>query len=314
MKTERRRDLETNELAQRLNEGIEQVKPYTGPLIAGAVLIVLFLAGISWWNSYTASREEAAWDEFALARMNSDPELKRLQQIADAEDYSGSEMQQWAYLDWADRQLSLASRFYLVDREAAYDRLRSIAGIYQQLATSASEDDLRQRARFGLARVYELQNKVDQAREQYLQVNGELRALAAERAARLESEKVQQNIDWLATAELPERDPDTELGAQAARPEFDATLPSTGSEGTPQETRSLDEILGDFTSGLDQDDRYGTADDAESAEETFPEADGTESMDDFFNRYNEQPPTDTVETESADETSSAAEEETADQQ
>jgi hypothetical protein len=135
----------------------------------------------------------------------------------------------------------LAAQAYLRDRAAASSRLQGVIGIYDGLTTSARDERIRDRAHFGLGRVYELQNKLEQARQQYGLVTGDLVGLASERAEQLASEEVQQACAWLATAELPPRDRTGGQGASGTRPDFQADLP-TAEDGE----RRLEQLLDDF--------------------------------------------------------------------
>jgi len=227
MKTERRHDLETNSLALKLTHWIESVKPHSRLVLGLVSLVVVLLVISSTWSSYLVSAEKVAWDAFALARNTTDPELMAVQKLGTAEEYAGTRMQEWAQITWADRQVTLAAGVYLRDREAAQDRLRGVIGLYDGLATNGLDQQIQNRARFGLARVYELQNKVEQAALEYALVEGDLAPMASERAKQLQTEDVKESCNWLATAELPKLDLTGGQGATGVRPNFDALLPVT---------------------------------------------------------------------------------------
>ena len=248
MKSEHRHDLQTNELSAGLAHWVEKVKPFTGQIITGAVLLALVSAGLALWGSNSEQREQEAWDAFALASDTSDPELKGLYRVADDEQYAGTKMQEWAYVGWADRQVLTAMSSYLYDRKMTDDRLKSVTGIYEELAGKAADPQVRNRARFGLGRVYELQNKLDEASQQYQSVRGDLQPQASERAKQLESEGVRKACSWLATAELPKRDLTGGQGASGERPEFDASLPAIQSSKDGISAENFEKLLGDLNS------------------------------------------------------------------
>ncbi len=283
MKTERRHDLETNELARKVTRWIETIKPYSTQLVGGAVLVLGIAFMSSMWGSISQSKEQAAWDAYVLAFnfTGGDIELMGLQKVANDEAYEGTAMQEWAYVTWADRQLILASHAYLIDRDSAQDRLRRVLGIYEQLASGAGDTNVMNRARFGLARVYEMQGKVEEARSQYALVEGELESIAADRATQLESESAQEAIAWLASAELPRRNLQNAPGVPGSRPEFNAPLPSASPPSSGLGTRSLQDVLGEFGDESAADDRYSSEDSSsEPAEDSpaddSPADDGTE--------------------------------------
>jgi len=276
MKNERRHDLETNELAAGLTQWIKKFKPYTGQMITGLILLIGVYIGLAIWDSYGAQRERDAWDAFALASDTNDRELKGLQRVAGDEKHAGTKMQEWAYVGWADRQVLLAQQTYLIDRESANDRLRNALGIYEGMASDASDPQVRNRARFGLARVYELQNKLEEARQQYLLVRGDLEPQAGERAKQLESEEVREACNWLATAELPRRDLTGGQGTIGARPDFDAATPSADAGAAP---KSLEDLLGEFNSETPSEERYEKESGDEATEETQPAVEDDSSAD-----------------------------------
>ena len=245
MKSEHRHELQTNELSAGLAGWIDKVKPFTGQIITGAVLLALVYAGLAVWDARSAEKEKAAWDAYALALDTSDPEMKSLQRIANDDQYAGTKMQEWAYMGWADRQVLNAMGSYLFDRKITKDRLQGVSDIYEQFSSRAADPQIQNRARFGLARVYELQNKLDEARQQYLTVRGNLQPQASDRAKQLESKDVLEACSWLATAELPKRDLTGGQGATGARPEFDADLPDAQSTLDVIGEKSIEELLGD---------------------------------------------------------------------
>lgn len=268
MKSEHRHELETNELSASLAKWIEGIKPYSGQIITAIVLLSVAYVGFTLWGVQSAQHEQEAWDAFALATDTSDPDLDSLRKVASDEQYAGTAMQEWAYAGWADRQVLLAINEYLYDRESANKRLESCQGIYQELAAGAGDQQVQNRARFGLARVLEMQNKLDEAKQQYLTVRGPLQLQAEERAEQLGSEEVQTACNWLATAELPKRDLSGGGGAAGERPEFDVSLPETSpAQGDSINQKSLEELLGGFNNDEDNSNRYGEEDESPADDE-----------------------------------------------
>ncbi|MCH8839192.1 MAG: hypothetical protein IH831_00660 [Planctomycetes bacterium] len=273
MKTERRHDLETNELARWAAAKIEKIKPYSTQLVGGVVVLLGMAVVGSMWSSVSESQQEAAWDAYALAVNTSDMEMDNLQRVATNDAHAGTVMQEWAFATWADRQLALASQAYLIDRTDTKERLRRVVSVYEQLAESAGDEQLRNRARYGLAQVYEMQNRLDDARRQYDLVQGDLEAIARVRADHMLAPGVQEAYDWLATAELPRRALRDAPGTPGSRPAFEAELPDTSSVPLNLGTRSLEEIFGRPSEGESQD-RYETSSapaEKESFEDIFGE-------------------------------------------
>jgi hypothetical protein len=292
MQSERRHELETNTLAKELNEWGAKIQPYSSAILIGVAVLVGIYAAYSFWTAHTAAQEREAWDEYQLAVLQGDDELRQVERVARGEDFAGSRMQEWAYITWADRQLWLAAREYLVNREAAKERLNDIAAIYEQFADMAVNADVKNRARLGLARVSEMQNDLDEARRQYALVQGPLKPVADARLKELESEEAEKVTQWLATVELPKRAPPAGGGLPGGRPEFEATLPDADAGlGDPFEaSRSLEEILGGLTAGDEgaagsEEDAAGAADaeaeptDAGTATEADQSGNGAQGAD-----------------------------------
>lgn len=284
MKTERRHDLETNELARRATVWIEKVKPYSAQIVGVVVVLLGLWVVATVWASISAIQDEEAWDAYGLALTSNDLEMLKMHQVANDEQYAGTTVQEWALAAWADRQLYIATRQYLMDRSAALERLQRIVGAYEQLAENADDDQVRNRATFGLARVYELQDKLDEAREQYDRVEGDLQPLARMYADRLLNPDAKETYAWLSTAELPRRSAAGGPGAPGDRPVFGAELPGA-TDPTGLNLRTLEDILG-FPADAPADDRYETDDkpDEESteAEQTEDADEATETGDDIF--------------------------------
>ncbi len=294
MKSERRHDLETNELAVRVQAWLDRAKPYASQiaLVLFGVAVLAFL----WmeWGSATSATEEAAWDEYTLASYSSDPELNSMKLLAENEEYAGTPVPEWAYLAWCDRQLLLASQSFLVDRAATMSRLEKVQEIYQALANDSGNPQLQDRARFGLAQALEMQGKLDEARAAYQRVKGDLTPLAENRAEQVESDKVKEAYNWLTTAELPKRETSGTGAIPGTRPNFDADIPAPMPSSNPlNDTRTLEEILSSSTGGSSNENRYGEGEgtetgtdnaipaesDSDSAGETS-EPDGNESQTD----------------------------------
>ena len=256
MKTERRHDLETNSLALKMTQWIETIKPHINKLLGAVAVIVGLMAINSIWNSKSAANEQNAWDAFAQARTSTDPELMSVQKLAESEEFAGTRMREWAQIVWADRQVLLSARTYLFDRKAALSRLRGVIGIYDGLTTSASDPELRDRAHFGLGRVYELQNKVNLAQQQFAKVQGDLGPIASQRAEQLQSGGVKDDCEWLATAELPKRDLTGGQGASGQKPSFNATIPKTSATDSAAEQVGLEDLLENFSGDEKVEDRY----------------------------------------------------------
>jgi hypothetical protein len=253
MHTERRHELETNTLAKGLTDWGDKLRPYTNLiLLVIAAMIGVYIAG-SMWNSYRATRDRAAWDDYQMALFEGDGEQRTLQRLASSEDHEGTGMQEWALVGWADRQLLRASQMYLNNREEAQKRLDRVIEVYGEFAENGSGPEIRNRSRLGLARAYEMRNDLTKARAEYARVEGALAEVAAERLKQLESKPAQEAIAWLATTELPKPTTPSGPGTPGDRPGFEATAPAADKAGEMKfdTTKSLEEILGGVQPGAE---------------------------------------------------------------
>lgn len=287
MKSEHRHELETNTLSRELAGWIERIKPYTTTIFVGiAVLAGLYFVAM-WWSAERAELDRRFWEEFQVTLSDSDPEYEEIRRLAESDDYSGAAGQEWAYLAWADRQLRLASIEYLESRDEALARLDNVAGVYDTLASGAASEEIANRARYGLARVYEMQNKIDDALRQYNMVRGPLSELAATQAERLQDDRSRAAVAWLATADLPRPSTSVSNPSLGQAPDFNVVPPSRGGGPSFDLSRSLDDILGDLTREEGESNRYGeqaetedTSDGSSSSEDSPPAAaDDTDASD-----------------------------------
>lgn len=244
MKTERRHELEENSLARGLVGWGDRLRPYSNAILLGIAALLLVYVGVSMWSSYQAKRNQAAWEAFEAALMESDADQHGLQRLTTSEEYQGTEMQEWALMGWADRQLFRASQMYLTNREEANERLTNILEIYKQYASNGTVPEIRNRARLGLARAYEMKGNIEEARKNYAMVEGGLQPIAAERMKELESKAVQETVKWLVSTPLPKPTPPGGPGTPGKRPGFEGNLPATDAATSSAATAdALKEIL-----------------------------------------------------------------------
>jgi hypothetical protein len=247
MKAEHRHELETNKLAHELEVWGEKIRPHGNTILTVVAVLLGLYALLTFWNSRTAGREQEAWLAYEKALLQSDPDYRAVQAVAASDDFAGTTMQEWATMAWADRQLRMASEMYLVNRDGAKERLTTISAIYEQYAADAVNDEIRNRARLGLARTSEMLGRLDDARRQYAEVQGPLSTLAAARIKELEGKHAEDTVKWLASAELPRRAAPTGDGLPGVRPGADAEMPASEAGGGAElfdPAQSMEEILG----------------------------------------------------------------------
>ena len=235
MKSEERHRLETNVVADRLAVWIDRLRPYATS-VAGIVLFVLIaMFAWSYMSGASSAWQAEAWDAYNEAVVSPMPNLELLRHSA--EEHQGTKMQQLADITWADGQVWLAARDYLYNKAGVTAALTNATTAYQSILSSTDDERLKNRARLGMARVYEMQNELEKARAEYEKVTGGYADFAKERAKQLGEKKVQDVYAWLATATPPRRPSPVGPGTPGKTPGFsvnDMPLPGeTPATGAP---------------------------------------------------------------------------------
>jgi tetratricopeptide (TPR) repeat protein len=165
MKSERRHELEHNELSDWLANFIEKVKPYSNSILSGALIGVLLLVVLGFWKYRTEQSTAQAWNAFYNASGSSADEL-----IDMAEEYSSSPAGQWAMLLAGDRYRMFGFEQLFTNKEAGINELAKADECYQYLLTGSRNSELRQRALFGLGQVAEAKAELEKAQKYYEQL------------------------------------------------------------------------------------------------------------------------------------------------
>ena len=227
MKSQHRHELETNVLAKKLDAMLHRFRPYVSTIVGVVVAIVVVMLLWSYWSGSALGRRDAAWDLFNRSISGANPDLEQLRLAA--QEYPGTAMQEMADVTWADGQVWMAARDYIYNRPAALEALSRAIGAYDTIIRTSDDDRLVYRAQLGLARAYEMQGDLDQAREAYLKVRGGYEEYAKLQAERLAEPEAKEAYAWLATARPPVSRPPSGPGTPGERPEFsegELALPS----------------------------------------------------------------------------------------
>ncbi|MFM8252813.1 MAG: hypothetical protein ACKOBW_14555 [Planctomycetota bacterium] len=240
MKTERRHEIETNNLADWIGHQFEQVLPYSR-VIAGGVLAVLLLA-IVWgvMQQREATQKGAAWAEYLSAMRAQDDDSRVAILSSVATDHAGTVTAWWARQTEADIDLERGARLLFSDREAALQTLERAEKNFLQVEDDARRDPtLVERARLGAAQALECQGKLDKARQKYEQLakanpQGMSGKFAAQRVQALSDPKITDFYSWFETQKPnPIRRPgglfgdglNPRLDGQSDRPDFGPLIP-----------------------------------------------------------------------------------------
>lgn len=231
MKSDRRHDLESNDLADSAAVLAERLRPYLRTIgLAAAALLVGFAA----WSVIDARRVTArqeSWDE-CLAALGTGQTAALDTVVAR---HPGTPAAQWARLVTADELLDQGSQLLFVDRPQAEQRLQAAAAAYSGLLDSRPLPLIVERATFGLAKAREnlgSRESLEQAVEGYKTVIREhpssaVRALAEERIAALGRESTRQWYDWF-VQQKPAPPANADGAAPAPPAAADAAQPGAG--------------------------------------------------------------------------------------
>lgn len=198
MKTQRRHELQTNVLADYLGKQIQTVRPHSKTLTIGAIAIVVVLIGYVYLSQQQRASAGKGWADYFKAIGNRD--VKQLDEVAQL--HGGTVAGLWARQATADLKLAKGSGELFTDRKEAQKSLRDAQENYEAIEKNAAAYPLLvERARFGLAQVYEGFCDVGKAQKYYEQVaktnpSSALAKAAQHRAEQLADKSTESWYNW----------------------------------------------------------------------------------------------------------------------
>ena len=208
MKTERRHELQTNELADWLGTKTKQIRPYARVIVGILVLTSAAIFLLSFGAVQRKKTRESAWKNlFALqveANSSFDPLARSdyAQQLIDlSKQHEGSPVGAWALQSAGDINLALGSDLLWRDRDAAREKFQLALENYNGALAASEHDMLRQRSLQGLAQANEALNQLADAEGTYQQIIDKwpgtaVAKAASERLAFLQRPSTGQFYDW----------------------------------------------------------------------------------------------------------------------
>ena len=154
MKTERRHELQTNELAIWLTSWLEAIKPYSKVLLGALVLLAAVWFAAAYVRSRGRESESRAWTALFQAYTPSAASDVSEQMADVAKSYPGTPAGLWALQTAADVHLAEGSQQLFRDREQAKQDLQQAQETYDTIAQQATDPMLKQRAMFGAAQCW----------------------------------------------------------------------------------------------------------------------------------------------------------------
>lgn len=237
MNSERRHELQQNDLADFLGRQLKKIEPYSKLIAAVVAVAAIGLVILGFTRS-------------AALGARSDATLELLQNVAsnDAESlasvgerYAATEAGMWARLYQADALLATGVASLFNDRGEAESNLDEALKQYRAVAAAARHTLLQSRANLGAARTLESQGKLEEAIESYQRVvqigeSPQIATYAEQRIAQLERPASQQFLTWFESQDFspPEPTAPPELPSDFTLPDIpDLTLPEVSPLALP---------------------------------------------------------------------------------
>lgn len=184
MKTERRHELQTNELADWLGQHLEQVRPYGNIVLLGVVAVLAIGGAIVYMSSQQTKRLGEGWQKYWSAAQENDAKL--LDDIAQR--YAGTTPGLWAKLSAGEFELSRGTRLLFSQRKEGEEALANAKSSFKAVHQNAQgQPDLLARADLGLAQAHEALAELDDAKKHY---EAAARSVADPTLARLASQRL----------------------------------------------------------------------------------------------------------------------------
>jgi predicted negative regulator of RcsB-dependent stress response len=241
MNSERRHELQQNDLADLLGLQIKKVEKH-GKLII-AVIAIVAAAAIAWalYRSAALSARSDATLQLLQNAGSGDPEPLG----AIGERYGETTAGALAKVFQADALLASGITALFNDREEAEPQLTEALRRYTEAAELSNELLVSSRANFGLARAHESLGQLDQAIAAYNRVvtigeSEAITAVAQQRIERLKSPQTQEFLAWFERQDFRPADPSQPptMPTGGSLPDFpDVQLPDVSPRGLPDELR-----------------------------------------------------------------------------
>ncbi len=245
MKSERRHELEHNQLADWLNKQIETVKPYQNLVLGGILLVVVLVGAYAWYTRQANARLATGWNDFYAAFSKRNPYPGDFADIA--ANYPNTHLGFWSHVVAGDLHLAQGCNQRFVSRVGGNQELQQALDNYTPVLQNIRGNDmLRERAMFGAARAYESLTDVDKALQHYENVvriwpDGTYAAVAQRRIDALKLPSVDEMYKKFAQFD-PKPAYSDEPGTPGEKPEFNLdSLPDESTLFQPQIDLNLEE-------------------------------------------------------------------------
>jgi hypothetical protein len=236
MKSERRHELQHNDLAEWILKAYERILPYKNTILGVALLLIVLLIGMSLWHSHNVAQAGEAWNSlgYPVGIPVFTPDFAREQTIdvmqRAIQTYPGTPAAQWAQVFAADTALMVGSNKILTEKKVGIDYLTQARDKYADALKTLTIPGAQEQAMFGKARAIEslIQNKaqVDEAVAAYQELNerfphGMFKTVADQRLEQLQKKETVKFYESLAqyTPKPKVESPRSQLGKLGGLPE-----------------------------------------------------------------------------------------------
>lgn len=196
MNSERRHDLQENELAAALGKVNQSIDPYSKPI---AVAVALGFIGFLAWGFYSsgqAGRRSDATYQLIEASVSNDSETL----ATVAAQYPKTPAAAWSRLYQGSSKMGVGINALFTSREEAEELLSEASAAYKEALKLSDDTIIQSRSHFGLARISESLGNVDEAIENYeaAMAVGESDAMVEEAKQKIASLSKPQTQEFLA--------------------------------------------------------------------------------------------------------------------
>jgi hypothetical protein len=161
MKSERRHELEHNELLNWLNKTFSSIKPYLNLILGLAVFLAVIYLAYAWWRSHATTQTAASWN--ALYKAGGDPKI--LDDVITK--YPRTTVAQAANLKMADFYLANGCNSLFENKSVGEAQIARAIQLYRIVLADNRNPLIREQAMFGLARACEANSDLAEAVKQY---------------------------------------------------------------------------------------------------------------------------------------------------
>jgi len=209
MKSERRHELQHNDLLESILKGYERIAPYKNAILGVSVIVIVLLIARSFWNSYSTAQSGEAWNSFGIPMFR--PDFANEQTIGvmqrTAQTYPRTPAAEWADVFAGDTALMIGTNKILTEKKVGIKYLTDARDLYAKALETLTIPAAREQAMFGKARAMEslIENKaqLDEVLAVYQELNksfpkGMFKVVAEQRIKQLQKNETLTFYETLA--------------------------------------------------------------------------------------------------------------------